>query len=501
MSGSKVTVNKPMSLIVGLLLGSATAFTASQFTAPTPAPAIQPVLAAPAVSQQAKDGIQTLKSFSEAFASVAEHVKPAVVSILVEKPSERGMLSRRMPQGHPGRGQDPFEWFFQLPEGQDEPTVKGGGTGMILRADGMVLTNNHVVEGASLIKVVLNDGREFEAKLQGTDPRTDLAVLKIDAKSLPTVSLGSSDDMRVGEWVVAMGNPYGFDYTVTAGIVSAKGRKVVGGRQYEDFIQTDASINPGNSGGPLLNLDGEVIGINTMIAGIGTGIGFAIPSSMARTVADQLMSDGKVTRPWLGVGIQSLTDEMSKALNVKSKDGALVNQVYEGSPAEKAGLQRGDIITSVNGKPVKESDDLIREVIRGKVGDSIRVAIVRDGKEQVLSVKTDVMPEQPGRANPSVSGSARVETLGLGVTSVSQELAKKLGLRSATGVLIQEVLPSSPAARANLREGDLVLEVNRRPVSSVEEFNQAAGQTSQGAVLLLVYRDGNTMFIPVRLSS
>lgn len=491
------TLKKPLPLIIGLALGAVTGVSASYFTAPTPAPA---GLKAPPV---AHEGIQTLKSFSEAFSMVAEKVKPTVVSIVVEKRNENSMMRRF--HGQPdmkNRQLDPFEFFFQGPDDDDEPTVRGGGTGMIVRADGMILTNNHVVKDADTIKVFLNDGREFVATVKGTDPRTDLAVIQIDAKNLPAVTLGNSEAMKVGEWVVAMGNPYGFDYTVTAGIVSAKGRKVVGGQQYEDFIQTDASINPGNSGGPLLNLDGEVIGINTMIAGIGTGIGFAIPSNMAQKVASQLMSDGKVVRPWLGVGIQSVSDEFVKSLNLPDKEGALVNQVYEGSPAEKAGVKRGDVIVRLGEKDIKDSDSLIKTVLESNVGDKLKLVVVRDGKEVALDLKTDVMPGEPQKmAAAGGSSESRVDALGVSVKGVNAELAEKLGMRAPSGVVVTGVSPGSPVSKAGLRTGDVVLEVNRRPVNSPDEFNTAASKTSQGAVLLLVSREGNTYFVAVRLTS
>lgn len=503
MISSKVgAFKKPLPLIVGLTLGVVTGLTATHFTLPTPAPAGQLVAAAP-VTQEAKEGIKTLRAFSEAFEAVADKARPSVVSIVVEKHQERSMLSRQMPNGHPNfRGQpNPFGFFFDDGDEGEAPMVKGGGTGMVIRSDGMILTNNHVVEDAETIKVYFNDGREFDAKVKGTDPRTDVAVIQIDARNLPAITLGDSEATRVGEWVVAMGNPYGFDYTVTAGIVSAKSRKVTGGRQYEDFIQTDASINPGNSGGPLLNLDGEVIGINTMIAGIGTGIGFAIPSNLAKNISSQLMKDGKVVRPWMGVGIQSVSDDMTRSLNLSSKSGALVNQVYEGSPAEKAGLKRGDVIVELNDKPVKDGDALVKTVLETRVGEEVKLDVVRDGKPVALKLVTAVMPDDSNPVAPVQSGTARLEALGLTVQTVDEDLARKLGMRTPSGVVITALNPSSPAAEAGLRKGDVVLEVNRQPVDNAAAFNAAASNSNNGAVLLLVARDGNTFFVGVRLKS
>jgi Do/DeqQ family serine protease len=508
LSRKHTSLKKPIPLIVGLALGAASAVTVTQFSQPTQAPAAPPV-----ASPQVKEGIQTLRSFSETFTAVAEAARPAVVSILVEKREDGGgRVGRGLPPGHP-RGDDgddnpfqgsPFEYFFRGPnpwQGGEAPLVKGGGTGIIVKPDGMILTNNHVVEGTESIKVFLNDGREFNATVKGTDPKTDLAVVKIDAKDLPTVKLGDSDATKVGEWVIAMGNPFGFDYTVTAGIVSAKGRRVSGGDKYEDFIQTDASINPGNSGGPLLNLNGEVIGINTMIAGIGTGIGFAIPSNLAQNVSKQLMDNGRVVRPWMGVSIQSMTEDIAKGLKLPGRDGALVGQVYEDSPAARAGIERGDVIVKLDDKPIKDGDALVKAVLNHKVGDEVPVVVIRDGKEKTFRVKTGTLPDEPqALAQNDAVRSKRMDNLGLEVQNLTQEMARKLGIRSKGGVVVSSVKPNSPAANAGLAPGDVILEVNRQPVNTVVEFTDAAKDT-QGAVLLLVSREGNTFFVPVRMRS
>jgi len=492
------SLKRPVPLFAGAALGAFLLLGVVELSQPHTAPA-----ASASMGREVKQGIQTLRTFSEAFTAVAETVRPAVVSIIVEKRQTNPLTYGGFHRNNPFKG-SPFEWFFQQPpQGSEAPIVRGGGTGIVVTEDGMILTNNHVVEDADTIKVTFSDDREFTAKVQGVDPRTDLAVIKIDAKGLKTARLGDSDATRVGEWVIAMGNPYGFDYTVTAGIVSAKGRKVVGGQQYEDFIQTDASINPGNSGGPLLNLDGEVIGINTMIAGIGTGIGFAIPSNLARDVSTQLVQSGTVVRPWLGVGIQTLTDDMAKSLKL-DPDGAgvIISRVHEGSPAAKAGMQRGDVILDIDDKPVKNSDALIKAVLTHRVGDSVKVAVLREGKRKIIKVTTETMPDDTtvAKAGSSSRETAKIEKLGIAVQDLSQEMAKSLGLRASAGVIATHVASSSPVARAGIRPGDVILEVNRRPVSSVSQFEQAVDRGVENVVLFLISREGNTFFVAVRVS-
>ncbi len=488
-------------VIAGLLVGLIAGVAIAQFARPNLAPA-----AATVASPEARKGIETLREFSDAFTAVAESAKPAVVSIVVEKRRQgwsRGPAPARGqsgPQVNPFEG-TPFEFFFFGPHdfsSRQPPTVKGGGSGMIVRPDGMILTCNHVVDGADKITVYLSDGREFPATIKGTDPKTDLAVIAVDAKNLPTVTLGDSDKTRVGEWVVAMGSPYGFDYTVTAGIVSAKGRRVTGGEKYEDFIQTDASINPGNSGGPLLNLDGEVIGINTMIAGIGTGIGFAVPSSLAKTVVDQLVSTGKVVRPWIGVGIQPITEEMVSFLKLDERKGALVSQVYSGSPAEKAGLEVGDVIIRVDDTGIDDPDTLVRTVLRHEVGDDLKLLVVRNGKEKRLEVKTGVMPDEP--SGSGVAGTGKVPAFGVEVQDLTSEMAGAMGIGTEGGVVVTGVTPGSPADQSGIQRGDVILEVNRQPVESVSSFLEAASKATGDTALLLIGRDGRTFFVQLRIS-
>ncbi len=485
-------------MVAGPVVGLVAGVVGGQLARPHWAPAASTV-----TSPEARKGIETLREFSDAFTAVAESAKPAVVSIVVEKrhPGWGRGSPGDQDEGpfYPFRGA-PFEFFFGPHGGpyRQPPTIKGGGSGMIVRSDGMILTCNHVVEGADKITVYLADGRSFPAKIKGTDPKTDLAVIEVDAKDLPVIELGDSDKTRVGEWVIAMGSPYGFDYTVTAGIVSAKGRRVTGGEKYEDFIQTDASINPGNSGGPLLNLDGEVIGINTMIAGIGTGIGFAVPSSLAKTVVDQLVTTGKVVRPWIGVGIQPVTPEMVSFLKLDERKGALVSQVYSGSPAEKAGLQIGDVIVKVDDTDIDDPDTLVRSVLRHDVGDKLKLLVVRNGKEKRIEVKTGVMPEEP--TGSGMLGTGKVPEFGVEVQDLTSEMAGAMGIGTEGGVVVTSVEPGSPAADAGIRRGDVILELNRQPVESASRFVEAAAQAKGDTALLLIGRDGRTFFVQLHLN-
>jgi len=342
------------------------------------------------------DGLTTIKSLGQAFVEVAKNVQPSVVNITTEKTIAMQPWNRF--------GQDffrgsPFEEFFRgfgSPPREEERVYKqrSGGSGVIVDKEGYILTNNHVIEGADKVKVRLNDGREFTATVKGQDSRTDLAVLHIKAKDLPVATLGDSDKLEVGEWAIAIGSPFGLEHTVTVGVISAKGRSGFGTGTYEDFVQTDASINPGNSGGPLINIDGEVIGINAMIIQPGTGIGFAIPINMAKQILYDLIKTGKVVRPWLGISIQDLTPEIAEHFKVREKEGVLVGQVYQGTDAKKAGLASGDIIISVDDKPIKNVGELVKEIQKRKVGQKVKLNILREGKPLTVEVTTAPMPEK-----------------------------------------------------------------------------------------------------------
>jgi serine protease Do len=371
---------------------------------------------------------------------------------------------------------------------------KGVGSGFVISREGYILTNNHVVEEADQIRVKLANGKEYTGKVVGRDPKTDLALVRIDgAPDLHPLTLGSSDDIKVGSWVVAVGSPFGLEQTVTAGIVSAKGR-VIGSGPYDNFIQTDASINPGNSGGPLVNMKGEVVGINTAIVAQGQGIGFAIPIDMAKDIAHQLETAGHVTRGWLGVSIQQMTPELAKSFGMKEEKGALVSQVVPASPAEKAGLEKGDVIVEYDGKEVADSKELPRLVASTSVGKTVTVKILRDGKAMERQVKVGEMEEK----KPEVAKAPTGKKLGIAVQNLTPEIARGLGLKMETGVVITQVEPGSPASEAGLQTGDVIREVDRKPVKDVDDFVRKVEEArGQDTVLLFIQRGQNSLFAAV----
>jgi serine protease Do len=452
------------------------------------APLLSPVLAGPlgpaialASPPTPADGspIATAQNLGVAFSQVAEQVSPSVVSIQVE-----------VKQKAPNLG-----FFFPFGGAPEGGTQKGGGSGVIIAADGAVLTNNHVVENATRIEVALQDGRKYAARVVGTDPATDLAVLRIDAKGLPAARFADSDAARVGQWVVAIGSPFGLDYTVTAGVLSAKGRGGLGANEIEDYLQTDASINPGNSGGPLVNLNGELLGINTMIIGHASGIGFAIPSNLVRKVSTDLLQKGDVSRAWIGVSFQELTPELASSFGLSNARGALVNDVSAGGPAQKGGVRAGDIITEVQGKPVREGRDLLRAVIQYPVGEKVTLGVLRDGQPQKLTVVTQERPDsrelRAGAGGKQRGGErAQASTRGLELTDLTPEIARRIGYEGQ-GVVVAGVQPGSPAERAGLMRGDVILEANRRPVPSKTKLDEVL---HGGRVLLKVHRQGGTFF-------
>jgi serine protease Do len=429
------------------------------------------------------------KDWRKGFVEVATKVKPSVVSIRSERTVTVG----------PGVGEDffkgtPFEDFFK---GHGGPPSKrkqrGEGSGVIVDAKGYVLTNYHVVAGAEKISIHLFDGRELKGTVRGTDSRTDLAVVHVEAADLPVATLGDSDKIQVGEWAIAIGSPFGLEETVTVGVISAKGRSGLGTGNYEDFIQTDASINPGNSGGPLVNIDGEVIGINAMIIQPGQGIGFAIPINLAKTIMVELIKTGKVIRPWVGIGLQDITSDLMKYFNLKEKSGALISQVYGESPAEKAGLKAGDAVIEIDGVKITNSQDVVREVLKKQVGQKVNFVVLREGKRTEISLTTAQMPEKLGEPEPVQP--AR-EWFGLRVSNVTPDLAKQLGLTRTEGVVIVGVEPNSVAQRAGLRVGDFILEVNRQKVLNEQDYHSAMDKTTPDrGVLLLIDRAGSTFFV------
>jgi serine protease Do len=430
------------------------------------------------------------------FSDLAEKVRPGVVNIQVVKKIKNIDFGFRHFSGIPFGEKNPFGDFFgpfseeNPPRGFEE---RGVGSGFVMNRDGYILTNNHVVENADQIKVKLANGKEYDGKIVGRDPKTDLALIKIKASSdLQPLNLGNSDNLKVGSWVVAVGSPFGLEQTVTAGIVSAKGR-VIGSGPYDNFIQTDASINPGNSGGPLINMKGEVVGINTAIIASGQGIGFAIPINMAKEIAPQLQEKGHVTRGWLGVSIQEVTPALAKSFDLKEKKGALVAQVISGSPAEKAGIEQGDVIVEFDGKEVTDSKDLPRMVASTPIGKAVTIKLLRNGKALDRQVKVGEMEEKV-----EVAKAPSHKSLGITVQNLTPEIARGLGLKKDTGVVVTRVEPGSPAADAGIQTGDVVQEVNRKPVKNVEDFVQKVDKAKgQDNVLLLIQRGQNNLFAAV----
>jgi serine protease Do len=429
------------------------------------------------------DPIQTLRQTGKAFAEVAKSATPAVVSIRVEQTIEQSL-----PQ------QDIFEYFFgpQFRQQQQPRTQKrkqmGQGSGFIISKDGYILTNNHVINDADSIIVTLKDGRELDAKLVGTDPETEIALIKIeDGEDLPIVALGDSDGLQVGEWAIAVGNPFGLQETVTAGIISATGRSQVGITDYENFIQTDAAINPGNSGGPLLNIDGEVIGINTAIysqSGGYMGIGFAIPINMALDIKEALITDGRVQRSLIGVYLQRITPELAKSFGLDDETvGILISQVTEDSAADEAGIVAGDIVLELNGEPVVKLPSFRSKVAAFRPGTEIALTLLRDGKRIEKKMTTRAKD-----GDPAAESFSALEKAGFDVEELTEQMILRMRLPvNITGMLVKNVEPNGPAWRSGLRDGMIIRSVNRMSTANAEEFRQAL-QAAQGtdSLLLLV---------------
>jgi serine protease Do len=444
-----------------------------------------------------KEKMTTAKSLGRAFVEVAKKVQPAVVNITTEKTVTMRPWDRYGEDFFKG---SPFEDFFKgfgfspREKGKEyRHKQRSGGSGVIVDREGYILTNNHVVEDTDKIKIRLNDGREFTATLKGQDSRTDLAVLHIKAKDLPVAALGDSDKLEVGEWAIAIGSPFGLEHTVTVGVISAKGRSGLGTGNYEDFIQTDASINPGNSGGPLINIDGEVVGINAMIIQPGTGIGFAIPINTAKQILNDLIKQGKVVRPWLGISVQDLTPEMAEQFQVKEKEGVLVAQVHQGTGAEKAGLASGDVIKSVDDKAIKNTNELIKEIQKKKVGQKVKLNVARDGKPMTVEITTTAMPDKPEAMKEKESE----EKLGARIQELTPQLSARYRISSEIkrGVVVIGIEEGSPADDMGLQEGDVILEINRKKMETTKDFEKAIKDLSlEKGIVFRLHRRGNTFY-------
>ncbi|MGE3467902.1 MAG: DegQ family serine endoprotease [Pyrinomonadaceae bacterium] len=459
----------------------------------TPSAPLPQAPAAPVVV----DGVRT------SYADVVERTSPAVVRIEAEHKEKRQSSAS-----------DDFFRQFQIPQPNQRPQIERGvGSGVIASADGSILTNHHVVDGAEKIKVLMSDNKSYDAKIVGSDQPSDLAVLKIEAENLPFLTLGNSDAVRVGDIVLAIGNPLGIGQTVTAGIISAKGRRTgLSDGSFEDFLQTDAPINRGNSGGALVNLNGELIGINSQIlsggpSGGNIGIAFSIPSNMAKSVMDQLIKDGRVRRGQLGINIQNVTDDLARSLELEQRTGVIVSNVRSGSAADKAGIKRNDLITAINGEKIEDSNVLRNKVAGTAPGTEVKVTVLRDGKEIELTATLDEFdPESAQRTGPGRGGDDDQATpqdqsgkLGLTLEPVTPRNAKQLGLDSdSEGMVVTEVDPGGAAGEEGVDRGDVILEINKRPVNSISDVQSALGSSGDRPILLLISRRGQTIYLTVK---
>lgn len=435
------------------------------------------------------------------FSRLSEIASPAVVNIRTVKITKGGGPVFRHFQRSPWGKDHPFNEFFERFFGEDyqrEFRQRSLGSGFIIDKDGFIVTNNHVIEDADEIKVKLKNGKEFEAKVVGRDSNTDIALIKLKSdEDLPFVKPGDSDALKVGEWVMAIGNPFGLEHTVTAGIVSAKGR-VIGSGPYDDFIQTDASINPGNSGGPLLNLKGEVIGINTAIVAAGQGIGFAIPMNLAKGIIEQLKDQGEVTRGWLGVAIQDLNEELAEYYGVKGEKGVLVTEVFPGDPADTAGIKPKDIVIEVNGEKVTTSRELSRTIADIGVGEKAKILVLRDGKKKIFNVEIAKREDSKliSRRSPRDEG----DELGIRVTNLTSEIARRFNIPETEGVIVVGVESGSKGSEAGIRSGDVIKEINHREIKTVDDYLTVLDQIEIGETIHFFLQRLNAGFLVVKLT-
>ncbi len=417
-------------------------------------------------------------AFPQSFSDIVKKEKSKVVHVL-----NTSVSKTKVPQV--------FQDFFgnQIPQQDRRRTASG--SGFFVSPDGYILTNNHVIDKAESLTVILGDETSYKANVVGKDPRTDLALIKIDIKKASYVRFGNSDKLKIGDWVVAIGNPLGLDFTVTAGILSAKGRDIFGGTAYGDFLQTDAAINRGNSGGPLFNTRGEVIGINTAIVVGGQGLGFAIPSNLAVKIMDELKKNGEVRRGWLGVGIQNVTLELSANFKLpKGTKGVVITGIQKKSPADKAGLKSGDVVVTYNGKKVEKSTQLQKYVAETKIGQRVTIQIYREGKKIAKKVRIVLVPENLS----NVKIESGLEKYGMGLSSMDRRLKERLGLKQTYGLIIRSLIKNGLAQQNDLRVGDVILEVNKVKIRNINDFKNALKKSSQGKALLLIYRNKTTIF-------
>ena len=439
----------------------------------------------------------------ENFIDLARMASPAVVNIRIVKTIKNSKNMFRNYENGPSDKNDPMHDFFNRFFGQEprkDFKQRSMGSGFIISGGGYIVTNNHVIENADKIKVTLKDDREFDARIIGRDSNTDIALIKIEADyKLPAVKMGDSGKLKVGQWVVAIGNPFGLEHTVTAGIVSAKGR-VIGSGPYDDFIQTDASINPGNSGGPLLNMRGEVIGINTIIIAGGTGIGFAIPVNLAKGIIDQLKESGEVTRGWLGVMIQDIDSELAEYYKIDPGSGALIAEVVSGDPADKAGIKPNDIVLEINGSKVDSSRALIKKVADIRVGATARLLILRDGKKKMIPVKVTKRNDKKIASRKEPEPEPNREGLGIKVSDLTPKMKERFDITETSGVLVADINPESRAEESGLVIGDVIKEINRKEIKSINEYSKLIDSIKSGEEIVLLIKRKGLGFVILRFN-
>jgi serine protease Do len=439
----------------------------------------------------------------ENFTTLAKTASPTVVNISTVKTIKGGGPVFRNFYQSPWGDQDPFKDFFEKffgGEHQQEFKQRSLGSGFIIDKDGYIVTNNHVIADADKIRVKLNSGKEYDAKVIGRDPGTDIALIKIKAnRNYSVVNLGDSDSLKVGEWVVAIGSPFGLEHTVTAGIVSAKGR-VIGSGPYDDFIQTDASINPGNSGGPLINMKGNVVGINTAIIAGGQGIGFAVPVNMAKWVINQLKEEGEVTRGWLGVGIQDINGDMAEYYGVQGKKGVLVSKVFPGDPADEAGIKEKDIILEVNGKKIESGRKLTRIIAGFHAGEVVKITVLRDGNEKTFNVKI-TKREEAEIVSHGMPQKEQQDEFGIRISNMTPEIARKFNMREESeGVVVTGVRTGSQGDDEGIQVGDIIKEINHQSITSVDEYKDAIRNVKKGGTVTMFIKRGNSGFLVIKLT-